>query len=430
MVCRTLRSHLVLSLALLPLACGDDATPGATTTVSADGTSSADGMDSVDEGMDEVDTTGDGDGDTTGDGDGDGDTGDGDGDGDPMQCIDLDQDGYGENCDLGPDCDDADFNNHTEEGCANCVDADTDGQWVGCDTFDRNKPGEDCDDNDFNVFTEEGCANCTDEDMDTFWVGCDQYGEDKPGPDCDDTNPVVGLENAEEICNGLSENCAGEIDNVPADLMCPPGDEDAPHVALENGWACEPPAPGEDGCVILNCEDQYFDLDGQYDNGCECAGTTRTKSLAECSFLLPGYLGALGEGEQALDVAVGAIPEIDNGVGAGAEDWYWAEFNENDAVGVRPHTGIIQVSFTQNDNNDYRFEVYDSCEGVVWGNGLATQFGQGAPPALEWWFFDNHVDPMNSNLYAWPETVFIRVFRVQNDQTCSNYQLQVQRADN
>ncbi len=461
MVSRKLCTSLILTLPLVATACSDDGSTESTTfgfeTDNMMDTSTtmdpAEGMEMGDGDGDPA--TGDGDGDpTTGDGDGDPTTGDGDGDpttGDPTdgECLDLDQDGYGENCDLGPDCDDTDFNNHTVDGCANCQDADGDNQWVGCDVFDESKPGPDCDDNDFNVFSEAGCANCQDGDNDGAWVGCDQYGDAKPGPDCDDGNPNVGLGDQQEVCNGLAENCAGEIDNASPDEMC--ADINAPNVNPMNGWICDPPAPGVDGCQINLCVEQFFDLDGEVPNGCECAGTPRTDSLAACSDAPQGQLSGPGgviEGTQLNDLVVGTIPLIDNGVGSGAEDWYWVEFPAAGNPGVRPNTGSIQISFALNEGNDYRFQVFRSCNGTPFGgtyqNGntinpeaLAEQFGAGAPPTREWWFFDDHVPAIQMPVPAqyidrvnWPTKVYIRVFRVQNDLTCNDYRLQVQRVAN
>jgi hypothetical protein len=444
MVSRTLPTSLILSLAIVSTACGDSAVADASSTFSGGtGATSDTGMNNTETG-DTMNGDGDGDGDTgDGDGDpatgdGDGDTGDGDGDGDSgdgdgdtgEECLDLDQDGFGNNCPMGTDCDDDDFNNHTVDGCANCADGDQDGQWVGCDVFDETKPGPDCDDADFNVFSPDGCANCVDADNDNVWVGCDQYGDLKPGPDCDDGNNNVGLDDAEEICNGLAENCAGEIDNAPASEMCPPEGVDAPNVSPMNGWICDPPAPGQDGCLIAGCVEQYYNLDNNVGNGCECQGTSRTASLAACSDSPQGFLGAIGESEQLQNAVIGTVPQIDNLIGNGREDWFSVNFDENDAAGIRPNTGSIRVSFALNEGNDYRFEVYRSCQGVAFAGNLATQHGVGSPPSREWWFFDNHVAPTPMNNVAWPNKAYIRVFRVQNDNTCNNYQLSISRVDN
>jgi len=451
MVSRTLPTSLILSLALIgTTACGDsgeaeassstftttmtetgmtmtDSAETGTASGDGDGDNTGDGDGDPATGDGDGDNTGDGDGDNTGDGDGDN-TGDGDGD-TTGECFDLDQDGYGANCAMGPDCDDEDYNNHTVDGCANCADMDGDGQWVGCDIFDENKPGPDCDDLDFNVFSDEGCANCVDGDNDGVWVGCDQYGDEKPGPDCDDGNANVGLGDQVEICNGLAENCAGEVDNAPPNEMCPPEGVDAPNVDPMNGWDCDPPAPGQDGCVIVGCVEQYFDLDDAVNNGCECEGTPRTDSLAACSDAPQGYLGAVGEGEQLADLVVGTVPRIDNGIGSGREDWFSVDFPENDAVGVRPNTGQVEVDFAMNQGNDYRFQVYRSCNGNAWAGSLAENLNANSVDN-EWWFYDDHQFGSPVNNAAWPNTVYIRVFRVQNDNTCNNYQLEVRRLDN
>jgi hypothetical protein len=460
MVSRTLRTNLLLSLAFIASACGDDASRGDSTTFGDFGndmsSETADTAEGMEAGDGDPTTSGDGDPTTSGDGDpttsGDGDpttSGDGDpttGDGDPNgECIDLDKDGYGENCPLGPDACDDDWYNWTVDGCANCKDADGDGWWVDCDQYDENQPGPDCDDNDFNVFTPEGCANCVDNDGDGYWVGCDQYGPAKPGPDCNDNDPNVGLGDAVEICDGEAQNCAGEIDNMPADEMCPPDGVDAPNVAPVNGWDCDPPAPGEDGCKIKNCVEQYFDLDGDYTNGCECAGTPRTGSLAVCSNFVQGALGTVLEGHQLNNLIIGTVPLIDNGIGGGNEDWYWVEFPEPGNPGVRPNTGSIQVSFAINDGLDYRFQVFRGCNQTPYGGpygsnnsqAMVRTWGAGAPPTREWWFFDNHtaaIDMPVPSLYKdninWPNTVYIRVFRVQNDKTCNTYRLSIKREPN
>lgn len=310
-------------------------------------------------------------------------------------CVDADQDGYGVDCQLGPDCDDEDYNNHTPEGCAACKDSDGDG----------------------------------------WWVGCDQYGDEKPGPDCDDGNSDVGGMDAEELCNGKAENCAGEIDPLPADEMCPTnGDGD--HVAGVGGWTCNPVSPGEDGCEIVACEVGYFDADKNPDNGCECVGTDRTKSLDACGDGPAGFKGMVAEG-QVVNMVSGVIPFVDNGPGEGLEDWYSVSFPEAMANGVRPNAGNISVAFSNNPgdpaNPDYRIEVYRACNGAAFDMSLATQFGPGAPPAREWSFFDNHPNPGNpmyKNDVAWPEKVYIRVIRVNNSGQCLQYSLQIARTAN
>lgn len=310
-----------------------------------------------------------------------------------------------------------------------CQDGDGDGFGVDCDL------GSDCDDDDYNNHTPAGCAGCKDADGDDWWVGCDQYGDDKPGPDCDDMNPDVGGMDAEELCNGKAENCAGEIDPLPADEMCPTNGT-GEHVAGIGGWKCNPVEPGMDGCEIAACDAGWYDADKGPDNGCECAGTDRTKSLDVCGDGPAGYKGKIAEGG-SVGMIKGVIPFIDNGPGAGLEDWYSVDFPEAMAIGARPNAGNIVVSFSVNPgdpaNPDYRFEVFRACNGAAFDMSLATQFGAGAPPAREWSFFDNHPNPGNPNYkndVVWPERVYVRVIRVNNSGVCGEYTLNVARTAN
>ena len=313
-------------------------------------------------------------------------------------CIDGDDDGFGENCDLGPDCDDADYNNHTAEGCANCVD----------------------------------------KDGDNVWSGCDQYGVQAPGPDCDDGNPEVGAGDAVELCNGIAENCAGEIDPLAPEAMCPTTGE-APNVAPVGGWKCNMVPPGEDGCEIATCMPGFFDANKTPADGCECVGTDRNKSLDSCGDDPKGAQGPVAEGG-VLPPIKGVIAFVDNGPGMGMEDWYSITFPEAMAMGARPNTGNVVVTFAINPgdpaNPDYRLEVYRTCGGPAFEGGLATQFGAGAPPAREWTFVDtpNPGNPMPNpnakNDVAWPEKVYVRVIRVNNSGTCGEYSLQVSRLPN
>lgn len=347
-----------------------------------------------------------------------------------MGCEDNDGDGYGAGCDPGSDCDDS--NEYAWDTCDTCMDTDGDGYWVGCNTYPDGQDQDDCDDDDNNNWTPDGCANCVDADADDFWVGCDTYDNDKPGPDCNDMNAGVGGDDAVELCDGIPQNCANEIDPLPADEMCPPpGNPDPPNVNPIDGWICDPPMPGQDGCEIKTCLDQFFDVDSDYTNGCECAGTSRNFSLAECGEEMPGYLGSLAVGEEIFgeDLVLGVIPELDNGKGNGAEDWFWVEFPQNNG-GMRPSAGIIKIDFETNQNNDYRFEVYDSCPSVAWDGIAEVCTPDPLGNALEWWFWDdwNQPPPNNyNNNVVWPNKVFVRVFRKQNPNSCSNYRLRIRR---
>jgi hypothetical protein len=141
------------------------------------------------------------------------------------------------------------------------------------------------------------------------------------------------------------------------------------------------------------------------------------------------YHGEFGIGQSSTDLPIGRIDTLDNGPGGGAEDWYQVDFPA-DPNNPRPNSGTPTITFAINDNNDYRFEVFRDCGAQAFGQGLASEFGAGAPPLLEWSF--NDLVPMEEQLsyvdnVLWPTTVWIRVVRFQNDGECTEYQLQVSR---
>jgi hypothetical protein len=102
-------------------------------------------------------------------------------------CVDADSDGWGDGCAAGPDCDDADnaVNPAANELC--------DGK-----------------DNDCSGLADDGidCGEeCVDNDADGYGPGCDL------GLDCDDNDGTRFPGNA-EICDGLDNNCDGNVDET------------------------------------------------------------------------------------------------------------------------------------------------------------------------------------------------------------------------
>jgi hypothetical protein len=143
-----------------------------------------------------------------------------------------------------------------------------------------------------------------------------------------------------------------------------------------------------------------------------------------------GIKGPVAKGESITDLPVGGIMGLDNGLGNGEEDWYQIEFPVALAA-PRPTAGTPTISFAVNEGDDFRFEIYRDCGAEAYGQGLASEFGSNAPPLTEWSF--NDIDPgmfeqlQYMELVPWPSTVWVRVFRFQNDGECTNYQLVVTR---
>ncbi len=140
-------------------------------------------------------------------------------------CIDIDGDGYGNNCDLGIDCDGFDPNNWAK--CDTCQDSDLDGWYINCDRY-LTINGLDCNDSDasINPGAAEITCNGVDNDCDPAtlddpdgdndtWDVCgagDPVNPDGKDPaDCNDSDDSINP-GATEICgDGIDQNCDGSL---------------------------------------------------------------------------------------------------------------------------------------------------------------------------------------------------------------------------
>lgn len=335
-------------------------------------------------------------------------------------CVDADGDGFGSNCPAGPDCNDANAGAWTDEACATCIDGDGDGWFGACDAYPEGAQGPDCDDSNGCVWTELGCETCSDEDEDGVWLGCDLYGDCAPGPDCDDGNDAVGEGDAIEICNGVAENCAGEVDPFPADEMCPV-DPDV------TSWACEPPAPGEDGCVITGCELDLVDLDSDPVTGCECESIPPSDEGVDCASAID--IGDLSDAASSVTVSGNAVP-------VGRVIWY--RFRGVDLADTTCDNYHVRLNFLSNPGDQYAFSVGRGscaaanvaveCNDYSWATDMrATIGGQltgqcpcTAPAAAR--VTDRSVCENDTSDY------FVAVYRTDmtgGDPTCAPYQLAI-----
>ena len=161
-----------------------------------------------------------------------------DGDCVSLGCVDRDEDGFGLNCEAGPDCDDANPDafpgrpevcNDVDDDCDLFIDED--GVCAPCNP--QCEPGEIvcdsetivvfCDDSSgcprfgepvtcpgAQVCRETGCVDaCQDRDGDGFGVDCPN-GQIE---DCDDTDNAV-FPGSTEVCDGVDNNCDSRIDEA------------------------------------------------------------------------------------------------------------------------------------------------------------------------------------------------------------------------
>ena len=145
-----------------------------------------------------------------------------------------------------------------------------------------------------------------DNDNDSYGAGtgtklCSPAGAYKVlvASDCND-NATSVHPNAAESCNGVDENCNGQVDEGSATSLCP---------SLANGT----PSCGSGKCSPV-CNSKWFDVDGAYGNGCECQAD--------------GYYGVAGGAcAGAIDLgsvsdAGASIQKSGNILPGEAGDWY------------------------------------------------------------------------------------------------------------
>ncbi len=117
------------------------------------------------------------------------------------------------------------------------------------------------------------CGDCLDEDGDTYGVGpgC-------PGTDCDELS-LDTYEGAPELCDGLDNDCDGDVDEG-FDLATD---------AINCGWCghvCEldnaTAACAEERCIVAECDEGWGDCNDSPFDGCEVDLTSTPEHCSEC----------------------------------------------------------------------------------------------------------------------------------------------------
>lgn len=135
----------------------------------------------------------------------------------------------------------------------------------------------------------------------------------------------------------------------------------------------------------------------------------------------PYDLGSIAEGETVMSQTSTIITP-------GVADWFQVAFP---AIN-RPGGGTPSISFLQNDDDAFRFDVFTGmpCGGEAASCGEGGDENSQATNLDEYTYTDDQPDccsPPDDSMVPWPGQLYIRVYRVDDGQTCSAYQLNLSR---
>jgi hypothetical protein len=170
------------------------------------------------------------------------------------------------------------------------------------------------------------------------------------------------------------------------------------------------------GCVVDTCTSGFFDIDGVYDNGCECTADPLETGTDDCTAARD--LGDLTDSAAAaLEVIGNVVPETD-------ADWY--RFRAVDAADAACDAFHVRVLFLDNPDDQYAVDV--------WRGGCGATQVCAAGTDMQWYtnFLNgmvgqcpcgptstNHCDDETSEFH-------VRVARKPGAPlTCANYRLEV-----
>jgi hypothetical protein len=247
---------------------------------------------------------------------------------------------------------------------------------------------------------DDDCDGVVDNGLGT--ISCGQGACARTVQACVDGQPQTctpGMPTA-ETCNGVDDDCDGMVDNGSPTVLCPLTSEVAT-------TACTSGA-----CHIVTCSAAAFDVDGRYDDGCECLDDLNSAACAT-----PTNLGSMNAGDPAI-TAVGRVPDP-NG-----SDWFQIQFPSAGA-------GTVDIKLSVNEGDAFRLEVKADCgSGQL---GCMVEDGGVGIGITEWQFSDNCQGDTNpgrcsSRSVAWPSTVIFRVFRsVAAGTSCASYNVVITR---
>lgn len=196
------------------------------------------------------------------------------------------------------------------------------------------------------------------------------------GGDCKDKIFAINP-GAEEICNGIDDNCSGAIDENPTTLC--PGEVDE----LHSGMICI-----NGNCEVSGCAAGWFDVNNSPTDGCECAQDPNDNTANTCTTAID--LGTLNDTTSSPTITrTGRIvPDIDadwykvvasdsadsGSLGSPGSDRFnlraWISKPTDGSIGLQIHVGSCsQPSACAEGINDYNYDVSGVDKSALTGQG-------------------------------------------------------------
>ena len=198
--------------------------------------------------------------------------------------------------------------------------------------------------------------------------------------DCNDYNSAVNP-GADEVCNGIDDDCDNQIDNssIPVTQLC--GDFDTSHAT----GAC---VFGE--CVLTDCSTGWNNTDDVFENGCECQDDGFEASNGDsCAAAVD--VGELRDvaGGQALEI-VANLPSLTD------TDWFRVLAVDTPEAGDGGcDLFSFRAEFLENPSNAFTLTVYMGTDAQSSCSG-ASQVCDGDTSFT--WFTDSREDGLNGEI--------------------------------
>lgn len=223
-----------------------------------------------------------------------------------------------------------------------------------------------------------------------------------------------GTVGVDTMADGTMDGGPGGNDGNADGVACIDGDGDDYGDGCAAGEDCDDSDPAINPGMGEACDGVDENCDGMVDNGCDCP---EDGVSGACNS--PTDLGVIEPGGSVMGV-IGTIPQ------EGAIDWYAVSF----PAAARPGEGTPTISFAINTGDGFAFDVVaNECDaaGVTCTEGGNGGAGVGL---TSWSFADTDPGccaPPQDSMVAWPNQVFVRVYRTTMGASCDTYQIQASR---